>query len=103
MADANTERMMFMLAHGLTHCEWDEHGRIVSATRSPEPVRTVQAQPGPRAARDLAATIQARRKYQHDVAFAHTSVRPKLEDSPESVVPRAVRAKQDTRGRTEVG
>lgn len=101
MSDTNTERMELMVKYGLTSCEWDDNGRIRSASR--EPMKNVSQVAQPRAARDLAASIRARRLHQHETMFAHTSVRPKALETEENPVPRAVRAKQESRGRTEVG
>jgi hypothetical protein len=98
----NEAKALFMAKHHLTHATWNECGDLTSATRA-----IVESAPArePRTAEELhAALIEQRKRLEaqkHETMFAHTSIRPKLiasEPDP-SVVPRAVRARADARGR----
>ena len=100
-SDANTERMELMVKYGLTACEWDDNGLIRHARRDPLPLSKPAAAPtGERPVADLAKRIAEQREARHRIMFAASGTKPAVEhpQPPQSVVPRAVRAKQDARG-----
>lgn len=86
----------FMRVVGATHATWGDNGKLTSLTLLPRP------EPGPAARladfheRHARTTASAAQR-QHDVMFAASRVKPKLitPEPPPSVVPRAVRAKEE--------
>lgn len=93
----NEAKADFMARHGLVAAMWSEDGDLISATRSTTaPARPAQpaAPAGPAA--KLASSFAERMKRDHDVRFAATHFRPRIDAAPvaEDPVPRAVRAKQ---------
>lgn len=91
------EKVDFMRRAQAVHAEWDAAGGLMKLTLAPQV--PVMPAPGPRPVGDLAKALEQRRRERHDVMFAATSVRPRLEpkETPQSVVPRAVRAREDAR------
>lgn len=98
----NEERAEFMARHGLVSAAWDANGALISATRSTAaPVRPASPAPAPGPAAKLAETFAARLKREHDVRFAASHFKPRL-DVPQTTddVPRAVRAREASGGRS---
>lgn len=98
------ERAEFMREVGATHAAWAEDtSELLSLTLAPQQPRPTQpvAQPGPAA--KVAEAFQQRLKRDHDVRFAATHIRPRIEaptNAPTDDVPRAVRAREASRGRS---
>jgi hypothetical protein len=109
MAKSDEEKAAFMRSVGATHATWSpvdgigEDGvrreTLVSLTLGPTPQSAPRA-PGPA---QRMADFHDRQKRQHDILFAASSVRPKLDPSavPPTAVPRAVRAKEAAARRGE--
>jgi hypothetical protein len=99
----NEDRADFMQRHGLVAASWDNDGNLISATRSmtaPRPQQQAEAPAGPAA--KLAKAFQERLKRDNEVRFAATHFRPRIETpttAPTDDVPRAVRAREASRGR----
>ncbi|HET9045099.1 MAG TPA: hypothetical protein VFN70_18215 [Burkholderiales bacterium] len=90
----------FMRKHAAVHAEWAEIGGRVVLTRlilgpPPEPPRP--AAPAPKPTTGIAKSLLER----HNVQFAASRMKPPFEapKTPESDVPRAVRAKTASAGR----
>jgi hypothetical protein len=110
---SDEEKAAFMRITGATHAEWDTYfddteatyvERLTKLTLGPVPVAPVTtAGPAQRMA-DFHKRTASTQQRQHDILFAASSVRPRMNDqTPPNAVPRAVRAKQDAarRGETE--
>lgn len=95
--EENERRVAYVKDNNLTHCEWDDNGLVRAISREPAPPRAV---PVDRPVADLAKRIAAEREARHRIMFAASGTKPAVEHPkpPPSVVPRAVRAKQDARG-----
>lgn len=97
--DAQAE---FMRAHNATHATWSTNGdMLLSLTLAPLPAARV---PGPAERMvDFHAQQEINAKRKHDILFAASTTKPKLvtPDPPPSVVPRAVRAKEEAARRGE--
>jgi len=98
--DENTKRALFMAEHALVEAVWDEEGALVSAKRSPTaaPRLAPVAPAGPAA--KVADAFAGRLQRQHDVRFAASHFKPRL-DQPKAAddVPRAVRSRGASDGR----
>lgn len=101
-SEINETRLELMLKYGLTTATWDSDGIITSASRPAETVvRPASPAPAPGPAAKLAETFAARLKREHDVRFAASHFKPRL-DVPQTTddVPRAVRAREASGGRS---
>ena len=94
------ERAAFMRRVGAVHAAWDKD-TLVSLTLSPVPASRA---PGPaERMAEFHVSQAAAAKRKHDILFAASTTKPKLvtPDPPPSVVPRAVRAKEEAARRGE--
>lgn len=91
----------FMQSVGATHATWDTSGELLSLTLAAR-VAIVERPPGP-AARMAEFHQAAALERQHNTMFAASRVKPKFTAPapPPSVVPRAVRAKEEAAKRGE--
>jgi hypothetical protein len=88
------EQAAFMRATNAVHAEWDPAGMVlIKLVLGPPPVtKTAATEAKP----DPLKGVAARLMRQHEIQFAHSTVKPplKLPGSAQSDVPRAVSAKQ---------
>ena len=89
---------------GATHATWDNNDRLLSLVLAPAPAARA-AGPAERMAdfHEKRFDPAAAAKRKHDVLFAASTTKPKLvtPEPPPSVVPRAVRAKEEAARRGE--
>jgi hypothetical protein len=99
--DEARAKARFMREVGATHTSWNGDD-LTSLTLAPV---AVQRPVGPAASMgDMQKRLEAAAQKQHDIMFAASSVKPKLE-APQprpAVVPRAVRAKLEAAQRGEI-
>jgi hypothetical protein len=98
-SETNDERADFMARHGLMSAAWNEDGELISAARAPNaPIKPIAERPAGPAAK-LADAFASKLKREHDVRFAASHYRPRLDvPSVTDNVPRAVRDREAERG-----
>jgi hypothetical protein len=103
-SDSWRRKTDFMREVGATEAEWSHDGYLVSIKLAPitprPPQQQAEAPAGPAA--KLAKAFQERLKRDNEVRFAATHFRPRIETpttAPTDDVPRAVRAREASRGR----
>ena len=98
----NEARALFMARHGLIHASWHpDTGELIAANRPQMPLpRPADAPPSKGVAAKVAENFAQRLKRDHDVRFAATHYKPRL-DVPQvqDDVPRAVRTREASDGR----
>lgn len=100
--DGWERKAAFMRDVGATEASWQYDGELMSLKLAPQPTRAAQpTQPPTGPAARTAAAFADRMKREHEVRFAASHFKPRL-DAPQTQddVPRAVRARSASDGGT---